>query len=151
MTLSLSPLSRSANGTINSLASPLTRMPGALCSWSPRPSVTSKTSARGHYVYCARFRLIAAEDTRRTARLLARYAISTPTTSFHRHNESSKLATLLKRLQQGEDLALVSDAGTPTISDPGQQLVRAAIEAGVRVEPIPGPSAVLAAPRGVRN
>ncbi len=90
-------------------------------------------------------RLIAAEDTRRTARLLARYAINTPTTSFHQHNESSKLATLLKRLQQGEDLALVSDAGTPTISDPGQHLVRAAIEAGVRVEPIPGPSAVLAA------
>jgi 16S rRNA (cytidine1402-2'-O)-methyltransferase len=90
-------------------------------------------------------RLIAAEDTRRTARLLARYAINTPTTSFHQHNESSKLATLLKRLQQGEDLALVSDAGTPTISDPGQHLVRAAIEAGGRVEPIPGPSAVLAA------
>jgi 16S rRNA (cytidine1402-2'-O)-methyltransferase len=90
-------------------------------------------------------RLIAAEDTRRTARLLARYAINTPTTSYHQHNESSKLATLLKRLQQGEDLALVSDAGTPTISDPGQHLVRAAIEAGVRVEPIPGPSAVLAA------
>lgn len=90
-------------------------------------------------------RLIAAEDTRRTARLLARYAISTPTTSFHQHNESSKLAVLLKRLQQGDDLALVSDAGTPTISDPGQRLVRAAIEAGVRVEPIPGPSAVLAA------
>jgi 16S rRNA (cytidine1402-2'-O)-methyltransferase len=90
-------------------------------------------------------RLIAAEDTRRTARLLARYAINTPTTSFHKHNESSKLATLLKRLQQGEDLALVSDAGTPTISDPGQHLVRTAVEAGVRVEPIPGPSAVLAA------
>jgi 16S rRNA (cytidine1402-2'-O)-methyltransferase len=90
-------------------------------------------------------RLIAAEDTRRTARLLARYAINTPTTSFHQHNESSKLATLLKRLQQGEDLALVSDAGTPTISDPGQHLVQVAIEAGVRVEPIPGPSAVLAA------
>jgi 16S rRNA (cytidine1402-2'-O)-methyltransferase len=90
-------------------------------------------------------RLIAAEDTRRTARLLTRYAINTPTTSFHQHNESSKLATLLKRLEQGEDLALVSDAGTPTISDPGQHLVRAAIEAGVRVEPIPGPSAVLAA------
>jgi 16S rRNA (cytidine1402-2'-O)-methyltransferase len=90
-------------------------------------------------------RLIAAEDTRRTARLLARYAIDTPTTSFHQHNESSKLATLLKRLQQGENLALVSDAGTPTISDPGRHLVRAAIEAGLRVEPIPGPSAVLAA------
>jgi 16S rRNA (cytidine1402-2'-O)-methyltransferase len=90
-------------------------------------------------------RLIAAEDTRRTARLLARYAINTPTTSFHQHNESSKLATLLKRLQQGEDIALVSDAGTPTISDPGQRLVRTAVEAGVRVEPIPGPSAVLAA------
>src|SRR5262245_34251761 len=90
-------------------------------------------------------RLIAAEDTRRTARLLARYSIDTPTTSFHQHNESAKLQTLLKRLKHGEDLALVSDAGTPTIADPGRLLVRAAIEAGIRVEPIPGPSAVLAA------
>src|SRR5262245_47345879 len=89
--------------------------------------------------------LIAAEDTRRTARLLARYAIRTPTTSLHRHNDSKKLATILDRLVRGEEVALVSDAGTPTVADPGQHLIRAAIAAGVRIEPIPGPSAALAA------
>ena len=66
--------------------------------------------------------LIAAEDTRRTAQLLARYAITTPTTSLHEHNETRKTAALVERLQRGEAIALVSDAGTPTISDPGQQL-----------------------------
>lgn len=89
--------------------------------------------------------VIAAEDTRRTAQLLARYAITTATTSLHEHNESRKTASLVQRLQQGEDIALVSDAGTPTVSDPGQQLIRGAIDAGIRVEPIPGPSAALAA------
>jgi 16S rRNA (cytidine1402-2'-O)-methyltransferase len=89
--------------------------------------------------------LIAAEDTRRTAHLLARYAITTPTTSLHEHNETRKTPALLSRLQQGESLALVSDAGTPTVSDPGERLIRAAIDAGIRVEPIPGPSAALAA------
>ena len=90
-------------------------------------------------------RLIAAEDTRRTAHLLSRYAIATPTTSFHQHNESRKVAAVLERLRRGEDVALVSDAGTPTISDPGHRLVRQAIDAGIRVEPIPGPSAAIAA------
>jgi 16S rRNA (cytidine1402-2'-O)-methyltransferase len=89
--------------------------------------------------------LIAAEDTRRTANLLARHAIATPTTSLHEHNEGAKSAAIIARLLRGDDIALVSDAGTPTVSDPGGQLVRAAIDAGVRVEPIPGPSAVLAA------
>jgi len=89
--------------------------------------------------------VIAAEDTRRTAQLLARHAIATPTTSLHEHNESRKAAALVERLQRGDDVALVSDAGTPTVSDPGSRLVRAAIDAGIRVEPIPGPSAVLAA------
>ena len=89
--------------------------------------------------------LIAAEDTRRTAHLLARYAISTPTTSLHEHNERKKAAALIARLQRGESVALVSDAGTPTISDPGHWLIRVAIDAGIRVEPIPGPSAALAA------
>src|SRR4051812_34543428 len=89
--------------------------------------------------------LIAAEDTRRTAHLLARYAITTPTTSLHEHNEAAKTASLVERLQRGEAIALVSDAGTPTVSDPGGRLIRAAIDAGIRVEPIPGPSAVLAA------
>jgi 16S rRNA (cytidine1402-2'-O)-methyltransferase len=89
--------------------------------------------------------LIAAEDTRRTAHLLARYAITTRTTSLHEHNETRKSGALLARLKQGEHIALVSDAGTPTVSDPGTQLIRAAIADGIRVESIPGPSAILAA------
>ena len=88
--------------------------------------------------------LIAAEDTRRTAHLLARYAISTPTTSLHEHNEVGKSGTLVAKLLDGDSIALVSDAGTPTISDPGMQLVNAAIENGVRIEAIPGASAALA-------
>src|SRR5256885_3179294 len=71
--------------------------------------------------------VIAAEDTRRTANLLARYAIATPTTSLHEHNETTKTSTLVERLVRGDNIALVSDAGTPTISDPGQTFVRAAI------------------------
>jgi 16S rRNA (cytidine1402-2'-O)-methyltransferase len=89
--------------------------------------------------------LIAAEDTRRTAQLLSRYSITTPTTSLHEHNESRKTGALVERLKGGASIALVSDAGTPTISDPGRQLIRSAIDAGVRVEPVPGPSAALAA------
>jgi 16S rRNA (cytidine1402-2'-O)-methyltransferase len=89
--------------------------------------------------------IIAAEDTRRTAHLLARYAITTPTTSLHEHNEAQKSGSLVARLQRGESVALVSDAGTPTISDPGHRLISAAIAAGIRVEPIPGPNAVIAA------
>lgn len=88
--------------------------------------------------------LIAAEDTRRTAHLLTRYGIQTPTTSLNQHNESGKGSAIIARLQSGESVALVSDAGTPTVSDPGEQLVRLAIEAGVRVESIPGASAPLA-------
>lgn len=89
--------------------------------------------------------VIATEDTRRTAHLLARHAIATPTTSLHEHNEAGKAGALVARLQRGDSIALVSDAGTPTVSDPGGRLIRAAIDAGVRVEPVPGPSAVLAA------
>jgi 16S rRNA (cytidine1402-2'-O)-methyltransferase len=89
--------------------------------------------------------VIAAEDTRRTAQLLARHAIATPTTSLHEHNEAAKTASLIARLERGDHVALVSDAGTPAVSDPGERLIRAAIDAGIRVEPIPGPSAVLAA------
>ena len=88
--------------------------------------------------------VIAAEDTRRTSHLLTRYAITTPTTSLHEHNEQKKTATLLARLGAGGSIALVSDAGTPTVSDPGQRLIQAAIAAGVKIEPIPGPSAILA-------
>lgn len=89
--------------------------------------------------------LIAAEDTRRTARLLQHYSISTPTTSLHEHNERSRTPSLIARLSAGESVALVSDAGTPIVSDPGSLLVAAAHAAGIRVEPIPGPSACVAA------
>jgi 16S rRNA (cytidine1402-2'-O)-methyltransferase len=92
--------------------------------------------------------VIAAEDTRRTSRLLQQYSISTPTTSLHEHNERSKTPNLVQRLQQGESVALVSDAGTPVVSDPGARLIAAAHAAGLRVEPIPGPSAVMAALSG---
>ena len=89
--------------------------------------------------------LIACEDTRRTAKLLAAHGISTPTTSYFDHNERLKAERLLERLQAGRDVALVSDAGTPTLSDPGYRLVRAAREAGLAVLPVPGPSALAAA------
>jgi 16S rRNA (cytidine1402-2'-O)-methyltransferase len=89
--------------------------------------------------------IIAAEDTRRTARLLSRYAITTPTTSLHEHNEAAKRGALVGRLSRGDSVALVSDAGTPTVSDPGAAFIRAAIEADIKVEPVPGPSAALAA------
>ena len=89
--------------------------------------------------------LIAAEDTRRTARLLQHYSISTRTTSLHEHNERSKTPALIARLQAGESIALVSDAGTPVVSDPGTHLVAAAHAAGIRVEPVPGANAALAA------
>ena len=87
---------------------------------------------------------IAAEDTRRTARLLQHYSISTRTTSLHEHNERSKTPSLIARLACGDSIALVSDAGTPVVSDPGSHLVAAAHAAGIKVEPIPGPNAALA-------
>lgn len=89
--------------------------------------------------------LIAAEDTRRTSILLRHFGITTPTTSLHEHNEHQKLPQLLQKLADGQDVALVSDAGTPLVADPGQRLVAAAIEKGIRVIPIPGASAVLGA------
>jgi 16S rRNA (cytidine1402-2'-O)-methyltransferase len=89
--------------------------------------------------------LVAAEDTRRAAKLLNHLGLSTPTTSLHEHNEHRKIADLLGRLRAGDDVAYVTDAGTPLVSDPGADLVRAAREAGLRVEAIPGASAVLAA------
>jgi len=89
--------------------------------------------------------VIACEDTRHTALLCQRYAIETPRVSLHAHNEARRVPELLLRLARGESLALVSDAGTPLVSDPGERLVRAALEAGHAVVPVPGPSAVLAA------
>lgn len=92
-----------------------------------------------------RVAVIAAEDTRRTSKLLNHYGIETPTTSLHAHNERQKAQSLVARLSAGDDVALVSDAGTPTVSDPGGHLIRLAIDAGIRVEAVPGPSAILAA------
>ena len=89
--------------------------------------------------------LIAAEDTRRTAHLLTHYGITTPTTSLHEHNEQRKSSTLISQLQDGRSIALVSDAGTPTVSDPGVHLIAQALSQGFRVEPIPGPNAAIAA------
>ena len=89
--------------------------------------------------------VIAAEDTRHTGHLLQRFGLTTPTTSLHEHNEHGKSEALVARLQAGDDVALVSDAGTPTVSDPGQHLIRRAHEGGIRVEPVPGPSALVAA------
>ena len=89
--------------------------------------------------------VIAAEDTRRTARLLSHYVISTPTVSFHQHNVRTRLPQLLSRLESGNNVALVTDAGTPGISDPGVELVEACVQANVSVDPIPGASAPLTA------
>jgi 16S rRNA (cytidine1402-2'-O)-methyltransferase len=89
--------------------------------------------------------LIAAEDTRHSGVLLAHYGIGTPLISLHDHNEEARCALILERLAAGETIALISDAGTPLISDPGFKLVRAVTQAGMRVSPIPGPCALIAA------
>jgi 16S rRNA (cytidine1402-2'-O)-methyltransferase len=89
--------------------------------------------------------IIAAEDTRHSRHLLEHFHISTPLLAYHEHNEQQSLPGILKRLQQGERVALISDAGTPLISDPGYRLVRAARQAGFRVVPVPGPAALIAA------
>lgn len=115
------------SGTLFVLATPL----GNLGDLSPRAlEVLSRVSC------------IACEDTRRTSRLLARYELTTPMLSCHKFNERERLEPILKRLTGGEDIALVSDGGTPLIADPGVLLVREALDAGISVSPIPGPSAV---------
>ena len=106
---------------------------GNLDDLSPR---AREALASASVVYC--------EDTRRTQHLFARHGLSTPRVSCHEHNEHRRIAEALARLAGGETIALVSDAGTPAVSDPGQRLVAAAAAAGHRVEPLPGPSAVLA-------
>ncbi len=89
--------------------------------------------------------VIAAEDTRQSVKLLNHYGISTPLVSYHEHNKREKTPLLVRRLLEGEDIALVTDAGTPAISDPGEDLVRACYEAGVEVTSLPGASAVVTA------
>jgi 16S rRNA (cytidine1402-2'-O)-methyltransferase len=89
--------------------------------------------------------LIACEDTRHTAGLLARYGIKTPRESYHKFNEEKRTARLMRRLRDGERIALVSDSGTPLVSDPGYEIVSACRREGIRVIPVPGPTAAIAA------
>ena len=89
--------------------------------------------------------LIACEDTRHTRKLLNHYGLNTRTVSYHEHNEQERAAQLLKLIESGSDVAIVSDAGTPGISDPGFRLTRLAIDGGARVVPVPGPSALVTA------
>lgn len=117
-------------GTLYVVATPI----GNLQDMSPRAITTLKS------VDC-----IAAEDTRHSASLLQHFMINTPTIALHEHNERERAANLLERLTHGESIALISDAGTPLINDPGYFLVREAREAGIQVVAIPGPSAVIAA------
>ena len=117
-------------GTLQVVATPI----GNLADLSPR----AQQALRGAD-------LIAAEDTRRTQQLLAAVGISRPLMSLHEHNESQRVPQLLARLAQGDNIALVSDAGTPLLSDPGFELVRAATRAGFAVHAIPGPSAITTA------
>ena len=107
---------------------------GNLDDLSPRAQETLRRAA-----------LIAAEDTRHSAPLLARYGISTRLVALHEHNERDEAERLVARLQSGEDIALISDAGTPLVSDPGFRLVRAARAAGIPVSPVPGACAAIAA------
>jgi 16S rRNA (cytidine1402-2'-O)-methyltransferase len=89
--------------------------------------------------------LVAAEDTRRTGQLLKHFGISKPLASYFKWNEARRSEEILERLKRGEKIALVTDAGSPGISDPGERVIKAAIEHGFRVEPVPGPSALVAA------
>ncbi len=89
--------------------------------------------------------LVAAEDTRRSAILLRHFEISKPLISFHEHNEARRTSELIEKMRAGDKIALLTDAGMPSISDPGYRIVRACIDNGIRVEVIPGPSAILTA------
>lgn len=116
-------------GTLHIVATPL----GNLDDLSPRARVALAGSA-----------LIACEDTRRTAKLLAHCGLDLPMVAVHKFSERDRLDTVLDALKRGDDVALVSDGGTPGLSDPGALLVAAAHDSGIRVSPIPGPSAVAA-------
>ncbi|MFT4255373.1 MAG: 16S rRNA (cytidine(1402)-2'-O)-methyltransferase [Pseudoxanthomonas sp.] len=117
-------------GTLFIVATPI----GNLADLSPRALETLRNASA-----------VCAEDTRHTRQLLAHYGIERPLLALHEHNEDDMAARLVARLQAGETLALVSDAGTPLVSDPGFRVVRAARMAGIKVSPIPGPSALIAA------
>jgi 16S rRNA (cytidine1402-2'-O)-methyltransferase len=117
-------------GTLHVVATPI----GNLGDLSPRAREILSTVAA-----------VCAEDTRRTRQLLSNFGIERPLVALHEHNEDALAAQLVSRLQAGESLALVSDAGTPLVSDPGFRVVRAARAAGLRVSPVPGPCAAIAA------
>ena len=119
-----------AGGTLFVVATPI----GNLDDLSPRARAT-----------LAQADLIAAEDTRHSAALLRHHGIATRCVALHEHNEREASADLVRRMQAGATIALISDAGTPLVSDPGYRLVRAAREAGVTVSPIPGACAAIAA------
>lgn len=123
-------MSSTSTGTLYVVATPI----GNLDDFSPRACRV-----------LASVDLIAAEDTRRTRGLLSKFDVKTPTISCHDHNEARQAPRILERLQRGESVALVSDAGTPLLSDPGLLVVRAAHDAGVPVVSVPGPSALAAA------
>jgi 16S rRNA (cytidine1402-2'-O)-methyltransferase len=117
-------------GTLYVVATPI----GNLADLSPRALETLRTVAA-----------ICAEDTRHTRQLLAHFGVERPLLALHQHNEDEVAERLVARLANGDSLALVSDAGTPLVSDPGYRLVRAARAAGIRVSPVPGASALVAA------
>lgn len=119
-----------AAGTLYVVATPI----GNLADLSPRALETLRKADA-----------ICAEDTRHTRQLLAHHGVERPLLALHEHNEADLAGKLVERLRGGDTLALVSDAGTPLVSDPGFRLVRAARAAGVRVSPVPGPSALVAA------
>ncbi|MBS0216657.1 MAG: 16S rRNA (cytidine(1402)-2'-O)-methyltransferase [Proteobacteria bacterium] len=119
-----------APGTLHVVATPI----GNLGDFTPRAVETLKQVAA-----------ICAEDTRRTRPLLQQFGIGTPLIALHDHNEAEVSASLVRRMLAGDSLALVSDAGTPLVSDPGYRLVHAAREAGIRVSPVPGAAALIAA------
>lgn len=119
-----------ARGSLAVVSTPI----GNLADLSPRALETLRTAD-----------LILAEDTRHSAVLLAHYGVATRVESYHEHNEAAATPRIIRRLAEGARMALISDAGTPLVSDPGARLVRAAIGAGIPVVPIPGPSALLAA------
>ena len=117
-------------GVLYVVATPI----GNLDDFTPRAAAVLKQVA-----------LIAAEDTRHSARLMQHFGIATPMLAVHDHNEQSRVDGLVARLLAGESVALISDAGTPLVSDPGYRLTRAAHDAGIRVAPVPGPCAAIAA------
>lgn len=138
------PTGRDVQGANMVAASPETPNAGTLHVVATPIGNLADISARALQVL-AGVDAICAEDTRHTRQLLSHHRIERPLVALHEHNEAVQAEALVERLRKGESLALVSDAGTPLISDPGFRLVRAAREAGLRVSPVPGPSAVIAA------